>query len=754
MKTVRKTPLVFLALCLAALALFCAGCKKNSGWKAQSAPRRTGSTSSVSSSSGEEKPVRDDRPTSVGVGSVLHDLFGTSLPADTDRHMLPQVDEQRTYKLETSVLDGDIYGNTFYYLVFQEPKIYAYDLETEETRVLTEDVENPANLCVDADGLYVADVGTSEVVWFSFDGERLGAVDFPEEPTPNPGVEGYAWGLEKYYASLCHYDGLLLLAGRDAVWTIRDGDSAWQRAEYPFLRYEKVDSAAILSRDRIAVATERSVHDASVFRRVTEMNRDGSKSKLLSETWSPVMCAGGGQLYSLGTTDEKTRLFELSTGTSRFVGIVNSNPERTRVNVPLRAAVSGSTLFVLWMSKEISLSPVEGDQNAVKILAPESELSVLQNLMDSIESAPCAIRTQPDAVFFDKISASLMASEADFDIAMVSVPVTEDDEAVTRLLRAILKNGQFADLSGNAALSAHLDEAYPGLKEFIAVDGKPAFLPLEIGGWRNWGGYWYGFTDEAQASGISLPSGWKLDDLDGLVPALAEEGFSLFPSRSWQAEELVVTMAFSAAQAGDDLLSDDSGAGAEDALKALFARLTAYRDADVLTGSKAFFAQAGRRTNFVMNGADRYALALPPVSGKNPAVVTAFLFVNPKSERLDQALSIFADLTNEENRYNARLWRTPLYPDATRYYKYEVYNPVTDEWYDQMQKIPAFGENLPFVMKLDRFFAEGYFSGSEPCFLTTTDRATGAVGDFLSGKMTGEDCAKVLYQEFVYKLKG
>ena len=753
MKT-KKTSLLLLALCLATLALLSAGCKKNTGWKAQSSPRRPGSSSSAGSySSSEEQPIRDDRPTSVGVSSFLHDLFGTALPADTDRHLLPQVDEQRTYKLEASALDGDIYGNTFYYVVFREPKIHAYDLETGETRVLTEDVKNPANLCVDADGLYVADVNAMEIVWFSFEGERLGTLALPEAPTTNTGVEGYAWGPEKYYASLCHYDGLLLLAARDAIWTIRDGDTTWRRAEYAFERFEMTDAAAILSRDRIAVATKRSVYDASVFRRVTEMEPDGSKQKLLSETWSPVMCAGEGQVYSLGTTDGKTRIFELGTG--RFVGIVNSSPERTGANVPLRAAVSGNTLFVLWMSKEISLSPLESGRDAVKILAPESELSVLQNLMDSVESASCVIRTQPDAVFFDKLSASLMASEADFDIAMVSVPVTEDDEAVTRLLRAILKNGQFADLGQNGELSAHLDEAYPGVKDFISVDGKLAFLPLEIGGWQNWGGYWYGFTDEAQASGIPLPSsGWKLDDVDGLVPSLSGEGFALFPSTLWQAKEIVVTMAYSAAQAGGDLLSDDSGAGAEDALKALFTRLTAYRDAGVLRGMKPFFAQAGRRTDFVMKGADNYALALPPVSGKNPAIVTAFLFVNPKSERPDEALAVLADLTNERNRYNAKLWRTPLYPDATRYYKIDIHNPVTDEWYDEPTEIPAFGENLPFVMKLDRFFSEGYFSRSEPCFLTTTDRAADAVGSFLSGKLSGDDCAKVLYQEFVYKLKG
>ena len=110
-------------------------------------------------------------------------------------------------------------------------------------------------------------------------------------------------------------------------------------------------------------------------------------------------------------------------------------------------------------------------------------------------------------------------------------------------------NKQFISILGVCACAFRIFVTAFG-EEFVHQScefHKPAFLPLEIGGWRNWGGYWYGFTDEAQASGISLPSGWKLDDLDGLVSALAEEGFSLFPSRSWKAQEIVVTMAFSAA---------------------------------------------------------------------------------------------------------------------------------------------------------------------------------------------------------------
>ena len=81
------------------------------------------------------------------------------------------------------------------------------------------------------------------------------------------------------------------------------------------------------------------------------------------------------------------------------------------------------------LAQEISLSPVEGDQNAVKILAPESELSVLQNLMDSIESAPCAIRTHTA----DPVPFLLWDSEAAALPDVGRLPFTEDAAAHSAL---------------------------------------------------------------------------------------------------------------------------------------------------------------------------------------------------------------------------------------------------------------------------------------------------------------------------------
>lgn len=736
----KKTALLFMTLCLAALALFCAGCKKNSGWKAQSSPTVS---SSVSSSSGEEKPIRDDRPTSVSVSSFLHDLFGTALPADTDRHLLPITEEEKRFKLDDYIHYADAFGDTMYFIRLDDPNVYAFDFMSGEERVFAADaVKDPAAICTDADGIYVADVGAKEIVYFAFDGARAGSVALPENPKDNlGGPEGYKWMLERTYASLCHYDGLLLLAARDAIWTIADGETEWQRAEYPFVRQEMVQSATLLSRDRIAVYTARIARGMRTLQRVTQMDRSGGGQTLLYEGNVTAMCANNGRLYITGGINGKLRLYEISSGTALYLQTVSD-----REDAVVNFSVSNGTLLVDWLSKKVDLIPVLEEAGMVSLLAPKSMKTQVEEIVDGASSSSVRYFCYDNAAFFDKISASLMSGKADFDVALV----TGEEEEVSMLLRAIVENRQFADLGQNGELSSHLDEAYPGVKEFIAVDGKLAFLPLELDD------YWYGFTELAQDCGIPLPLlDWTIKTLDAYAGSLLDSGerYDLFTEPLWQRANAVMSSSLSVVQANMESL-DPGGQKAEAALEELFAQLAAYREAGVFSGPHAMFGAAGRGMDFIVKGTENYVLALPPSAGKHPAQVKTFLFVNPKTERMEQALSLLADLTNEENRYNIRIFPTPLFPDASKYYKYEVYNPETQEYFFNPVKLPAFsGDVLTFAAKLDAFFPT-YYSASEPALLTPTDRAMEAVSDFCTGKMTGEDCAKVLYEEFVYKLKG
>ena len=127
MKSVRITPLVLLAVCLAALTLFSAGCKKDTGWKSQSAANESAGTTSTTGSSIASPSVSgsSEKPKSVGVSSFLHDLFGTELPKDTDRYQLPKVEETKEYKVDESIHYADVYGNSMYFIRQGEHYVYA-----------------------------------------------------------------------------------------------------------------------------------------------------------------------------------------------------------------------------------------------------------------------------------------------------------------------------------------------------------------------------------------------------------------------------------------------------------------------------------------------------------------------------------------------------------------------------------------------------------------------------------------------------
>jgi hypothetical protein len=352
-----------------------------------------------------------------------------------------------------------------------------------------------------------------------------------------------------------------------------------------------------------------------------------------------------------------------------------------------------------------------------------------------------------------------MSGEADFDIALV----TGEEEAVVAMLRALIQNGQCADLGQNAELSAHLNEAYPGLKDFLTIDGKIVILPLEITD------SWFGFTETAQESGIPLPrEDWDFADVQAYAEQLLNSGekVALFTDRAIQKSLLVMSMAVSTVQANVNYFSENAGA-AEYQLRELFRVLTEYREAKVFSGDKFMMGMAcGRGGFYPMPDTDGYKFSLPPSAvlrksyseaptrGKHASTITSFLFVNVNSDRAPIALEALADLTNKENRYNADIFKMPLFPDVSKYYKYTMHNDETDEWFDNPQKVPAYqDEYLPFMHKLDSFLGT-YFSNSELALIAPSEKVWDAVGDFCTGKMTGEDCAKVLYEEFVYKLKG
>ncbi|MBE6725783.1 MAG: extracellular solute-binding protein [Ruminococcaceae bacterium] len=754
----KKTALPYMMLCLAVLALLSAGCRKNTGWKAQSSP-------AVSPSASEQQSAA--RPTSFTVSSFLHDLFGGELPADTDRIGLPVVTEPRSFDLPKGMIAGDVYGSELYYLIHETSAVYRLNLDTGETSVFTEDIGQPTRICTDSDGLYVQDFRNGKVVYYTYDGVRAGEVAVPDRSVC-PGFSENSM----YTASLAHYDGVLMLAGRDSIWTIEDGKTEWSETPVALMKHEQIRGAAIRTRDRIVVAVYGLTSDGIENCDLYEMDRKGNNARVLSSgtNWHTIS-VNENRVYEVLAWG--CRLYEVTeNGTVYLDSLEPLNG--SGIDIALNAQISNSTLFVLWSSLEkpnsVALYPMPDEANTVRILTSEGSQRLLNRMVDAAEEVSVRYQTYADAAFFEKLSAALLSGNADFDLALVS----GDTDTLTTLLRSIIKNRQYSDLYEGSALKANLDAMFPGVRAMMEVDG--AFVALPLG----FAEIFYGFTDSGQTAVSELPGQtWSTEDLFALADSLAGSDHQIFSNLSAQSAEILLSMAVSTVQANTNIKSDSIGDSAEAALKDLFDRLESLRDAGTLFGKNPVFRAVGRGC-FYMNGvtsaSEKARLALLPCvpekhlpknaprpsssassqSGKQPLTITGFLFVNPNSERAAKALDFLTELTNEENRYDAFLFDSPLWPDLTRYYRVMERLDETDEKNPTIvvtRESVIEDKHRNYAMNLDAFLGDWY-AGSELCLNAATERARDAVTGFCEGRVSGGDCAKILYEEFVYRLKG
>ena len=714
----KKTSLLLTVLCLAAIALFSAGCKKDSGWKAQSAP-------GVSSSVPEQSTAK---PTSFTVSSFLHDLFGGELPADTDRVNLPRVEDTREFDIPNTAFEGCAFGSSFYYLDTEDLRVFRLDLETGETSVFTDEVENPRLVCTDTDGVYVYDMSAKEIAYFSFDGERLASVPIPVTPR---GGNGYS---DIFYAvSLEHRDGLLLLAVRDGIWILADGDTEWKCADFSLLGSELISDAVIRTGNRLAVHIVNADHTKE---RLIGMDANGKNVLDLPGTLvtSQTISSNQGRLWAV---DGRTgcRLYEIEDENASFVEQLSDAGHN--FHVVKRAAISNGSILLFWyMSGRVTLMPFD-ESAPVRIIAASKYAGYADDIIRSVDAMPARYTVYDDAAYPDKLNMFLLAGEESFDIALVEVGASDSR------LPSFLKNGAFVDLYGNADLKAHIGEMYPGARDMLEYRGQCPILPLMVKDFS------FGFTKAAQDSGLNLPTGaWDFDDMKTLGDSLRGTGMSFFPD-DYQITSMLMSLSTAAVEAHFDPTGDSIGEDALTALRDLFAALEVWRDDGMLAGSNPLIARAGM-TVFGRGSLEKDAetlrlTTLPGAAGigKQPLVIASYLIVNPKSKNLDAALAYLACLTDEDNRYNVGIFRCPFWPGLERYYFSG----------DAGRSEAVAAENKSFAETYEAFLPD-YWAASELALVTSNPTAWQALRDFCSGTISGDDCAKVLYEEFVYKLKG
>ncbi|MCR5683221.1 MAG: hypothetical protein K6G29_12305, partial [Clostridiales bacterium] len=130
--------------------------------------------------------------------------------------------------------------------------------------------------------------------------------------------------------------------------------------------------------------------------------------------------------------------------------------------------------------------------------------------------------------------------------------------------------------------------------------------------------------------------------------------------------------------------------------------------------------------------------------------LTSFLLVNPNGTNTSGACDLLAELTNEDNRYNASIFGSPLFPHLDQYY---VENDIPGAFGQKVRRPIVQDNTAAYIADLDERMAD-YYEGSTLNLLTVTDRAKEAIHDFCAGNLTPEEAAEILYQELVYTLKG
>lgn len=721
-------------------------CSKSIGWKNE-----------ITSPSYIQQQVQvEQKNNSVGVFSFLHDMFSSELSASTDRYILPVVSEPRELDIPRTAFEGDAYGSFFYFLDTEDFRVFRLDLETGEVTVFTDEVENPRLVCTDSDGVYVYDYGAKEVIYFDFEGNRTASVPIPVEPH---GGDGYD---SKFYAvSLDHYDGLLLLAVRDGLWTLADGGKEWKQTDLVLLVHEKIARSVIVSRSRLLVYIECMTPQGTVQDRLIGIDTDGKNETVLSKDSNQEIAINENRVFRVSARG--CRLYEINGDNEIYIRGLSG--EGHKFHLASHIAVSGNSLLIFWhASGRVTLLPLY-EFDTVRILAPESERERADTMVNASSRVSAQYQTYDDESYIEKLAASLLSGSDDFEIALVKGKA----EDVTTLLTSVLTNRQYVDLNQNGTLKDHLDAAYPGIREMLDVNGKTAVIPILFEQ------VFYGFNTTAQNSFALPPSAWTAEDLAAFGDTVRGSGYSIFADDVSQNAKAVLSMATAAVQANADMLKDNIGAEAEAALNDLFTNLEKLRTDGCLFSSAPLFESVGQGV-FEPYGVTAESLntslallpaavshtpradpkSKPITTGKQPLTVVEFLFVNPNSERADLALQFLAEMTSEENRYNADIWGSPLWPGLTEYYRnVEVYfDPETEEFTISPHREPAI-QNVPpaYIEKLDEFLPD-YYAASELCFTSLTPRARQAARNFALGALSGEECAKILYEEFVYKLKG
>ena len=679
---------------------------------------------------------------------------------DIDRYRMPIITEKTVFPVGDRIRDGEAFQNLFYFAYYQQSGLYTLDLTTGEVSLFSDELEEVGLVATDVDSIYVWDVRPNELVALDLDGNIRWRFAMPAEVE----VEGDGY---KYFWEIDHFDGLLALAGQEAVWTLADGEETWQKVNLKGYMFNSVYNVKVRDRNTLLINLS-GRYDNDSHNLVIRCNRKGKNAKVILDE----------SIQSFDITDSHVYIVKGSHGIFEVTEKGNlflMNPE-VPADWPIvdRVMISNGTmlLFSRWQTY-VTAYPFDDDRlQKIKILLPASERPYLRQLTDTMTSVSIQYEMMDDETYYEKLTTKLLAEDTDFDLAILSG--NYDD--MTIFLQSMLQNDCYADLSADPALAENLSEMFPTVKNLVESKKKMYVLPLhfEEG--------FYAFYPKG--TGIKPPPlDWNAEDLWALCEEAKQKNCSVF-STEWgiAPEDLLVEMTVSAVST-----LVNPGLGFTNALNerqpmiGITYILESFREhQDVLFGADALIYKVG---DGILDLSHRYPLighegllllpsSIPPnqikeVKGRIPQLgvyetservyygaqpirMTSAIYVNPNAANLAGAYAFLTELTSEENRYSANFFGSPLYPGLDRYYR-DNDVPGAPGKKTRISIVDDFTEE--YLAALDPIMNE-YYEASALNLFVVTDRAKEAIADFVKGTMSVENTAEILYQELVYTLKG
>ncbi len=694
---------------------------------------------------------------------------GETVVDDVDRYEMPTVTEEAVYDVPAYITDGDVYRNLLYYGLDQTSGVWAMDITTGEVSLFSDAVEEPGLFSTDKDGLYVWDKATNEIVVFDYDGEIQQHIPMPDE---NRG--------ELYFWQIDHYDGLLAVAARENVWTLEDGKTKWQEVDVSHYLFDCIMSVRVRNKNAVIIDFQGKYEDSSSL--VIECDRRGKHANVLIDESVQSFDVTGGHFYMANGLG---RIFEVTEKGKLFK--MTPDPH-TDLPLAYRIVISNQTMLVLWYSeKYVAVYPFVNESEIVRIVAPKSCQYLLRRIIDKVTDVSVQYQLYDDANYLTQLSTKQLAMDYAYDLALIS----GTGEEIAAYLPGVLRAEQFVDLKYSKALSENLDEAYPAIREIMTykdriTDEKQVFgLPLFFSE------TFWGYRAEDMGS-IAPPYDWSAKDLWTLTEKAKEKGVAVFDAATGITEEeilLELMKSITLVEVNPVTGVQDSGASTKGSVivtTAFEKLLSQFREHQhALVGSNGLVRLVGKRVfspeQILIRNQTEYDMVLFPSadsvadkylghgkiiteqawtnaslaqrrekSGMQLIDLTSLFIVNPNGSNTSGAIDLLAELTNEDNRYNASIFGSPLFPHLDQYYEE---NDVPGSVGQKVRQSIVQDNTAAYLAALDERMAD-YYEGSTLNLLTVTDRAKDAVAEFVKGTLSVEDAAEILYQELVYTLKG